>query len=379
MPDRPGKPKTPGEVLDGSLTAVMGVARACCAYHWWPRGLRAKIALIALLLLAVYVVACVVRTHSSGVWREVNDCVTTGDATYKILYRNDDFNPLLPWSGPTMTYQIVAVNPKDCTEERFRALDQQFRRDNAGAWSIVVEVYDDEKAAKAVRWMGTDEGLRERYDPVRCANPAYRAAAYQWEDEVVYRHHVGRFDHVDGVDEEFTLEGSGHYSEAYYSELEKNGDVESTASSSPTPLSRDKERKEQSVPTGRVKIVNRGTGTPARGDLGPFRIEPAGEFCKLRCQEHSQCLALADWATKQEYASKPPQERHQRFLGKRPDSNNPSMLWEIKSLGDGFWRITNRATGKCLEMRRDKNGCHAWQSPFRAGALEQQWRFELVE
>ena len=107
-------------------------------------------------------------------------------------------------------------------------------------------------------------------------------------------------------------------------------------------------------PTGRVKIVNRGTGTPVRGDLGPFRIEPAGDFQQDAMRGAPLVSGDCGVGNQARYASRPPQERHQRFLGKRPDSNSPSMLWEIKSLGDGFWRITNRATGKCLEMRRDK-------------------------
>ena len=52
------------------------------------------------------------------------------------------------------------------------------------------------------------------------------------------------------------------------------------------------------------------------------------------------------------------------------------MFWEVKSLGNGFWSITNRASGKCLEMCKEKPV--RWQSLFRDGALEQQWRFEAV-
>ena len=44
------------------------------------------------------------------------------------------------------------------------------------------------------------------------------------------------------------------------------------------------------------------------------------------------------------------------------------MLWDIKPLGGGFWAITGRATGKCLEIRDEKPVL--WQSQFRAGAFE---------
>jgi hypothetical protein len=134
--------------------------------------------------------------------------------------------------------------------------------------------------------------------------------------------------------------------------------------------------KKQSVPTGWVKIVNRGTSISLRSELGPFRIERAGDYYKIRCQESGNYLALAEWATKEEYAAEPPQGRHQWFLRKVLDSNSPLMLWEIESRGNGFWSITNRASGKCLEIRNKER---AWQSSLRDGDLEQQWQFEKAD
>ena len=141
-----------------------------------------------------------------------------------------------------------------------------------------------------------------------------------------------------------------------------------------SPQHRRKQRP-QHVPTGPVKIVNRKTGLALHGD-GAKRIERAGAYWKIRLGESDKFLALADWATKPEYAAKPPEGRHQRFLHGIPDSENALMLWDFKPLGGGFWAITSRATGKCLESRNEKPVL--WQSQFRQGAFEQQWRFETI-
>ncbi len=141
-----------------------------------------------------------------------------------------------------------------------------------------------------------------------------------------------------------------------------------------SPQHRRKQRP-QRVPIGPVKIVNRKTGLALHGD-GAKRIEPAGAYWKIRLGESDKFLALADWATKTEYAAKPPEGRHQRFLHGIPDSENALMLWDIKPRGGGFWTITSRATGRCLESRNENPV--QWQSPFRQGAFEQQWRFETI-
>ena len=52
------------------------------------------------------------------------------------------------------------------------------------------------------------------------------------------------------------------------------------------------------------------------------------------------------------------------------------MLWDLTPVGGRFWRITSRATGRCLEVR--SGNPVLWQAPFRRGAAEQQWRFEAV-
>jgi probable HAF family extracellular repeat protein len=163
--------------------------------------------------------------------------------------------------------------------------------------------------------------------------------------------------------------------------LSESAAVSSTAQSPTKPVAASKadaSRKDEHLPTGWVRIVNRGTGMilhAGRDNQGPFRIERAGDGYKI-CQEPGQCLTLARWATRKEYASAPPQQRHEFFLHRSPESGSPYMLWEIRPLGNGFWSITNRATGRSLEIR--KGTSVAWQSPLRAGALEQQWRFEEV-
>ncbi len=52
------------------------------------------------------------------------------------------------------------------------------------------------------------------------------------------------------------------------------------------------------------------------------------------------------------------------------------MLWDIKPLGGGFWTITSRASGRCLEVRDEKPVL--WQSQFREGDTKQHWRLEPV-
>ena len=134
----------------------------------------------------------------------------------------------------------------------------------------------------------------------------------------------------------------------------------------------------QSLPTGRVRIVSRSTGHVLRDDLTPLRIERAGDYYKIRCQESgTNLLGLAGWASKEEFASKPPTGRHRGFEHQVSDSESPSALWTFRPLGNGFWTITNRATGKCLEMRKEKP--LIWQSPFHDGDLQQQWRIEPFE
>ena len=91
----------------------------------------------------------------TGYWtelREVNQHVT-GDVAYTVLYRKEKLtdrgllSPCLKW-----TYQIVVISPSDTTDDRLKALDRELRRDNAGIWSVSIEVYDDEAAARQARW-----------------------------------------------------------------------------------------------------------------------------------------------------------------------------------------------------------------------------------
>jgi hypothetical protein len=125
------------------------------------------------------------------------------------------------------------------------------------------------------------------------------------------------------------------------------------------------------IPTGWVKITNRTTGRAIgfRGQ-GAKRIEPAGDYYKIRRQEDGQFLALEDWALKGPVPNKPG-----LLLRAARDAEDRSMFWKFEPLGDGYWRIVNRETGQCL-VPRGPNDYHVAQAPARDDALEQQWRLE---
>ena len=55
------------------------------------------------------------------------------------------------------------------------------------------------------------------------------------------------------------------------------------------------------------------------------------------------------------------------------------MLWKFEPLEDGYWRIVNRESGQCLEPVNPESKRLARQGPPREGAVEQQWRIELVK
>ena len=115
----------------------------------------------------------------------------------------------------------------------------------------------------------------------------------------------------------------------------------------------------QSVPRGSVKIVNRATGNAiwpavACKSSRPVTITKSGG-------------GISIWHL---VGHEAPLLRHV------PDSKRAALLWQIKPLGDGFWTITNRGSGQCLEIHNEKPTIQ--QSQFREGALEQQWRFQPV-
>jgi probable HAF family extracellular repeat protein len=137
----------------------------------------------------------------------------------------------------------------------------------------------------------------------------------------------------------------------------------------------DQLRSKQLVPTGWVKIVNRETGRVIHGDRDPLRIEQAGDCFKLRCKESGQFLAIRDWAKNRDDATNA-KGQPLRLFRQVPASDDPSMLWEIRPVGNGFYTITNRASGKCLECRGRNQPVR--QSPFRDAHSEQQWRIDAV-
>lgn len=113
----------------------------------------------------------------------------------------------------------------------------------------------------------------------------------------------------------------------------------------------------QSVPRGSVKIVNRATGN-AIWPRSRLQIEPAGDYYKIRWRD--QYLA--------------PVGHEAPLLRHVPDSKRAALLWQIKPLGDGFWTITNRGSGQCLEIHAGE----VRQSPLRDGVEEQQWRVQPI-
>jgi hypothetical protein len=122
----------------------------------------------------------------------------------------------------------------------------------------------------------------------------------------------------------------------------------------------------QSVPTDPVRIVNSGDGYPLCRVHGPFTIVRTGEYCKIR-EKSGEYLALAGWAQQGT-------EVGRGTISHAPESGGLALLWKIEPLKNGSWTISNRTSGKCLDEKENRIG----QSPFREGALEQQWRLEPV-
>jgi hypothetical protein len=127
-----------------------------------------------------------------------------------------------------------------------------------------------------------------------------------------------------------------------------------------------------SLPTGWVKVVNRKTGKVIRLNARPVRIEPVGQFYKLRSQD-GRYVVLAGWAQNGDEGTGPA-----GLFRYGPDSGSRSRLWKIEPRGNGYWTITNCESKKCLEAPTEDPTGIVRQSTFREGALEQQWRFEPV-
>jgi choice-of-anchor C domain-containing protein len=63
----------------------------------------------------------------------------------------------------------------------------------------------------------------------------------------------------------------------------------------------------------------------------------------------------------------------------RKQKGSPNQHWEFKSVGDGYYVIVNRASGKVLDAKRGdtgKNGCLVTQWDHSKGAANQQWRLK---
>jgi S1-C subfamily serine protease len=137
-------------------------------------------------------------------------------------------------------------------------------------------------------------------------------------------------------------------------------------------------RKELSVPTGSVRIINRKVGLVTliwSKQNGINRIEPAGDDFKIRCQDTGKYLALKDWAAKGREAPR----GHPGALRLVSDASDRSGLWRFEPAGGGYWRIINCKSGQCLEPVNAESNPLATQRVPRNGALEQQWRLEPVK
>jgi hypothetical protein len=183
----PGAPVArTGMLVEKVVKDLMEIFGSATIRGWWSRiPLRVKACLLVFLLTAgPFVIACAVHMNSDRVWHEINESVTTGDLTYKILFRCDDSESPFPWSGPKLRWQTIVIAPRDRTRERLKALDQQLRRDNAGIWSLSIDAYDDETAARRA-WQIT-HGNREK-------GPQ--------SGDSYFAHYVGNLIYMDGLDE----------------------------------------------------------------------------------------------------------------------------------------------------------------------------------
>ena len=100
-------------------------------------------------------------------------------------------------------------------------------------------------------------------------------------------------------------------------------------------------RSQDCVPIGVVRVVNRGTGR----DTATWRIEPAGEFYKLKKEPSGRYVAIADWAKSGDEGTTKPR---MQMLREVEDSGTRAMLWKIEAGGNGYWTITNCESKKCL-------------------------------
>jgi serine/threonine protein kinase len=126
------------------------------------------------------------------------------------------------------------------------------------------------------------------------------------------------------------------------------------------------------LPKGWVKIINRSTGRRLGARLHHhvvcWKFAAAGDSFKIRGQPSGMYLKVNDDS-----------KDDGRGLSQVPNSETPSSLWKVESLGNGFWRIVNRNSGKCLESSLGEHGSiNARQYALHEGAMSQQWWLESV-
>jgi S1-C subfamily serine protease len=131
-------------------------------------------------------------------------------------------------------------------------------------------------------------------------------------------------------------------------------------------------------PQGCVKISNPSSGVrlglhhhtaSEDGDAAAqWRLEPAGEYYKLRNEKSGQYLGLP--------------ENSKRSGGptlQMRDSPDAAIFWKLQPAGDGLWRIINRDTGTCLEGHDNNGSTVVRNAAVHEGAAEQQWRVRAAD
>lgn len=107
--------------------------------------------------------------------------------------------------------------------------------------------------------------------------------------------------------------------------------------------------------------------SPATATDTHWFLEKTGTYCRIVNRKTGQCLTVANGSKDQGH-----------WVCQWP-GGNPESLWIVEPRGEGFFRLTNRNSGFCLDMPNPKNkGSVAIQWASHGGP-NQQWRFDPVE
>jgi hypothetical protein len=104
-----------------------------------------------------------------------------------------------------------------------------------------------------------------------------------------------------------------------------------------------------------------------------LRLERSAEFYKLKNRDSRLYVAITKGASSGQLGSRT------KLLHEVSDSGSPTMLWKVEPRGQGYWLITNRATGQCLYAPDPNPASVVRQAAYREGDTAQEWRFEEVK